>query len=79
MATVKDDDNFARLVTDPTTKWCRARLLHAMANAARQGVLDEVVGELVALDSESEEVLERLLEGLVDTGWLKSPDDRLVP
>jgi hypothetical protein len=79
MATVKDDDNFARLVTDPTTKWCRARLLHAMANAARQGVLDEVVGELVALDSESEEVLERLLEGLVDTGWLESPDDRLVP
>ena len=47
--------------------WCRAKLLHALAGAAAQGVLGEVVDELLP---EAEDLGERLVAALRDTGWL---------
>ena len=66
--TPADDEAFVRALTSPRTKWCRARLLHALSGAAKQGVLDEVVDEL--LEDDGDEVKERLVNALVRTGWL---------
>lgn len=75
--TTQMDETFADYLANPQMKWCRARLLNAFANAAKQGVLDEVIDEL--LDDDDGETKERLLAALVRSGWIKSPDDRLVP
>lgn len=58
--------------------WCRARLLIALAGAARQGILDEVLDELLpsGVDggSEAEDVLDELIAGLKEGGWLRDED-----
>jgi hypothetical protein len=51
--------------------WCRARLLHALAAAAKQGVLAEVVQELLPHDGDT--IMERLIESLTETGWIRRP------
>lgn len=62
------DTAFIAMLVNPSTKWCRARLLHALANAAKQGVLDEVIDEL--LDDDESAVKERLHDALALTGWI---------
>lgn len=57
--------------------WCRARLLHALGGAAEQGILDDVIHEV--LDERwQDEVLEEMLRALECTGWLR-PGHRLIP
>jgi hypothetical protein len=48
-------------------RWCRAKILHVLAGAATQGVLDEVLGELV---SEHSDLTERVVAALRESGWL---------
>lgn len=63
------DAAFAEMLVNPAARWCRARLLHALANAAKQGVLDEVIDEL--LDDDESAVKERLYDALARTGWIR--------
>ena len=37
-------------------KWCRARLLHALAGAAEQGVLQDVIDELMSTPIEAKQI-----------------------
>jgi len=51
--------------------WCRARLLHALAGAAEQGVLEEVIEELTCEDGGCDDggtVAARLMQALKKTG-----------
>lgn len=50
-------------------RWCRARLLHALARADEQGVLGEVLDEL--LEGEDAAVAERVRARLRERGWTK--------
>jgi hypothetical protein len=50
--------------------WCRARLLHALAGAAKQGVLDEVLNEILPDDGDA--IAQRIVESLKASGWMKS-------
>jgi hypothetical protein len=47
--------------------WCRARFLHALVTAGEQGVLEEVLAEL--LPAEADEILEKFRAALVASGW----------
>jgi hypothetical protein len=48
-------------------RWCRAKLLHALAGAAEQGVPGEVLSELVPAEAD---LAERIATELRATGWL---------
>ena len=48
-------------------RWCRAKVLHALAGAASQGVLEEVLSELVP---EDESLPARVVRALRETGWM---------
>lgn len=53
--------------------WCRARLLHALAGAAEQGVLAEVMDELLgdrARPITGRAITARLIDALCATGWM---------
>jgi hypothetical protein len=52
--------------------WCHARLLHALAGAARQGILVEVVQELLPDDGDG--ISARLVEALKASGWIPSKE-----
>ena len=54
-------------ITGGQVLWCRAKLLHALADAARQGVLAEVLGELLP---EEDSLPERVVRALGESGWL---------
>lgn len=47
-------------------QWCRAKLLHALAGADAQGVLADVLGELLP---DEEGLAERMASALAATGW----------
>lgn len=67
------NEAFAEALRLRTVNWCRARLLHAFAGAAEQGVLREVLDELLDEGSGPEdgfEVHERIVRSLKATGWL---------
>jgi len=49
--------------------WCRARLLHALAGAAEQGILPEVIEELFPMSGP--EVTKYLQSTLRKNGWLE--------
>lgn len=72
-------DAAVEVMKDGTFQWCRARLLHAIAGAARQGVLQEVLEELIEGETygpfdDSTAVLEAMLSHLRSTGWLSSEE-----
>jgi hypothetical protein len=69
------NEEFAIALTDHRIEWCRARLYLALAGAARQGVLDEVLDELT---DDDDTVKEKILGNLRSFGWL-SPEDRKIP
>jgi hypothetical protein len=60
------NEAFADALAKGKVNWCRAKLFHALAGAARQGVLGEVLGELFDDDTP-----ERMKQALVNTGWLE--------
>ena len=49
--------------------WCRARLLHALAGAGKQGVLREVTQELLPADGD--DVADQLVAALKENGWIR--------
>lgn len=59
----------ASAVANDRVHWCRARLLHALAGAGKQGVLEEVVQELLPDDGET--VAERIIDSLRASGWMR--------
>jgi hypothetical protein len=79
MATLEQHELACELLSSRQFNWCRARLLHALAGAAAQGVLDEVIHELLddAPDVDAENVIERILAYLVDASWMNR-DARLI-
>jgi hypothetical protein len=61
------NNTFAEALTSQRLSWCRAKLLHALAGAASQGVLHEVLDELLDDAGVTED---RILRAMADTGWL---------
>ena len=51
--------------------WCRARLLHALAGAAEQGVLLDVLDELLGDHQDADEVGYAFKRALLKSGWMK--------
>ncbi len=45
--TIEEQEKAAALIVSHEFKWCRARLLHALAGAAEQGILEDVLEELM--------------------------------
>jgi len=56
------------LIVSRHLRWCRARLLHALAGAAEQGVLEEVLSEL--FPRTGIHILTRIVRELERYGWL---------
>jgi hypothetical protein len=63
------NETVAGALASDQVNWCRARLLHALAGAAKQGVLAEVVQEL--LPDDGGEITHRLIDSLKATGWMR--------
>lgn len=77
LAPSASNELFASALRLRQIEWCRARLLHAFAGAARQGVLLEVLEELLDEDSGPEdgfEIHERVVRALKATGWLSEQE-----
>lgn len=66
--TPAEQDAVTVAISNGSYRWCRARLLHALVGAARQGVLDEVFGELFEADDGA--VVAALKRKLAENGWL---------
>jgi len=56
------------LIVAHTFPWCRARLLHALGAAEEQGVLEDVLGELLRHGSPE---IDSLRDALRRHGWAK--------
>lgn len=69
------------LIAKREFRWCRARLMHALAGAHAQGVLDEVLTELLPDGTYSPETLADDIGSWLDfNGWEHgAPDDPGVP
>ena len=73
-AALTSNEAIVRALELRQVSWCRARLLHAFAGAAAQGVLQEVLEELLDEGSSADdgfEIHERIVRSLKATGWLQ--------
>lgn len=77
---VEEQDAVSAAICERRFSWCRARLLHALAGAADQGVLLEVLRELLPETGATFHAM--FTATLTATGWMKgkplppvSPDD----
>lgn len=73
MMTPEEQDAIADAIRDGRYYWCRARLLAALAQAEKQGVLKIVIDELIdagASDGGTEDVHEKVRDALYRSGWL---------
>lgn len=72
---LRANERAAKLIADHRFSWCRARLLHALAGAAEQGKLVEVLLELLAetlFAEEASDIAAGLVNVLRTTGWLRT-------
>lgn len=69
MSTSSEQDVAVDLIVNRKFKWCRARLFHALAGAAEQGVLAEVLDEIFGPYALL--VSSRIHSRLRNHGWLK--------
>jgi hypothetical protein len=69
MPTPDEHDLVGEQLAAHAVRWCRARLLHALAGAAEQGILAEVLDEL--LDGDGERVNAAITAALGRTGWIE--------
>jgi hypothetical protein len=56
-----------RAIVEHAFPWCRARLLHALGAAEEQGILEDVLSELLGDDAEIDHVRKHLRRH----GWVK--------
>lgn len=72
------NETATHLIVEHRFEWCRAKLLHALAGAMEQGVLDEVIDELLdgdavedAVTVDEDRTVNRLKRALSRTRWVK--------
>ena len=75
---MEEQEAATHLIVEHRFKWCRAKLLHALAGAMEQGVLDEVIEELLdgdvvedAVVFDEDRTVNRLKRALSRTRWVK--------
>lgn len=71
--TPADIERAAELIVSRRFPWCRARLIHALAGALEEGVLEEVLGELLEDTELTESIVASLREALRRGGWITPP------
>jgi hypothetical protein len=70
--TPEEQDSVSAAICERRFSWCRSRLLHALAGAAEQGVLLEVLKELLP---ETGDVFHAMfVSTLTATGWMKGKE-----
>lgn len=70
--TREEQQSVSAAICERRFEWCRARLLHALAGAAEQGVLLEVLKELLP---ETGDVFHAMfVTTLTATGWMKGKE-----
>jgi len=73
--TLDNNELVTEAIVGGNVLWCRAKLLHAFAHASRQGVLDEVIDELM---DDGGITRDRLTKALNDSGWITPTPGREV-
>jgi hypothetical protein len=69
-------DDATSLIVEHTYPWCRARLLHALGGAEEQGILAEVLAEVL----EGPEAAQRVFRHhLREHKWARSPAAKFPP
>lgn len=70
--TREEQESVSAAICEHRFEWCRARLLHGLAGAAEQGVLLEVLNELLP---ETGDVFHAMFVAtLTATGWMKGKE-----
>ncbi len=68
----KEHEAVVDAIVQGRVTWCRARLLHALAGEAKQGVLREVLDELV---DDGSRISDAVADALRQGGWLAPADE----